>query len=165
VSATGDLVGMPTLRAATAAELMTPNPVSVRQTATVREAAALLIDRGISAAPVIDDAGRPVGVVSQSDILVHDRERTEHLSPAHYFTAAELRAGPGPEVRFPDDADRTTVSEVMTPMVYGVRTESTSAEVVRQMLALRVHRLFVADASGVLVGVVSTFDILRHLQV
>lgn len=47
------------LTAATAADLMTPNPVSVRDSATIKEAIAMLTDHGFSAAPVIDDAGRP----------------------------------------------------------------------------------------------------------
>src|SRR5690606_26266365 len=49
-----------TLSARTAADLMTPSPVSISQHATVKEAAAFLTTRGFSAAPVIDDAGRPV---------------------------------------------------------------------------------------------------------
>jgi len=67
------------LQAESAAELMTANPVSVRENATLREALVLLIDKGFSAAPVIDNAGRPVGVLSRSDLLVHDRETAEHL--------------------------------------------------------------------------------------
>ena len=69
-----------TLSAETAADLMTPNPVSIRDKATVSEAVACLTDKGISAAPVIDKAGRAIGVVSKSDLLIHDRERVE--SPA-----------------------------------------------------------------------------------
>jgi CBS domain-containing protein len=41
----------------TASDLMTPSPVSLREDATVHEAVALLTDRGISAASVIDEAG------------------------------------------------------------------------------------------------------------
>src|SRR5438876_11343413 len=63
------------LEAATAEELMTSNPISIHASASVQEALALLTDRGFSAAPVIDDAGRPVGVLSRTDILVHERER------------------------------------------------------------------------------------------
>ena len=58
---------------------MRPNPVSIRADASVGEAVALLSDKGFSAAPVIDEGGRPVGVVSRSDILVHDRERTDYV--------------------------------------------------------------------------------------
>lgn len=57
------------LDARTARDLMTANPVSIHQAATVGEAAAFLSGRGISAAPVIDEAGRPVGVVSGTDLL------------------------------------------------------------------------------------------------
>ena len=70
------------LNANTAADLMTRNPVSINQKANVKEAVALLTKKGFSIAPVIDDAGRPVGVLSSSDILVHDREHVEHLVPA-----------------------------------------------------------------------------------
>jgi CBS domain-containing protein len=68
------------LCAETAADLMVPNPVSIRAGATVKEAAAFLTDKGFSAAPVIDEAGRPVGVLSQSDIVVHDRECIPYVS-------------------------------------------------------------------------------------
>src|SRR4051794_12856213 len=79
------------LRADTAVDLMTPNPVSIREDATVREAIGLLIDRGYSAAPVIDNAGRPVGVLSRTDVLVHEREHVEHLAPTpEYYNRAEL---------------------------------------------------------------------------
>src|SRR5271168_4219728 len=71
------------LKAHTAAELMTPSPISIRYKATVAEATALLTDRGFSAAPVIDEAGRAVGVISRTDLLVHDRERMTHVGPAH----------------------------------------------------------------------------------
>src|SRR5262245_36269844 len=46
-----------TLVSATAADLMVPNPVSIRDSATIGEAIAVLADRGLSAAPVIDAAG------------------------------------------------------------------------------------------------------------
>src|SRR5437867_2240829 len=59
------------LEAAKAKDLMRSHPVSVEEAATIREAIAFLVDKGFSAAPVIDSAGRPVGVLSRSDILVH----------------------------------------------------------------------------------------------
>ena len=68
-----------TLRAKTAADLMTASVVSVRDAASLKEAIACFIDKGISAAPVIDEAGHPVGVLSQTDVVVHDREAMRHL--------------------------------------------------------------------------------------
>jgi CBS domain-containing protein len=125
-----------TLRARTAVELMTANPISIDRNASVAQAAAFLTGRGISAAPVIDEAGRPVGVVSRSDILV----RYQAVS-----------------------ADRTPVHTVMTPVVFCVRPETPAEEVVETMVGLSVRRVFVVDDSGVLVGVISAFDVLRKL--
>src|SRR4051812_2046271 len=73
-----------TLGRLTAADLMTANPVSLRATLTAREALAFLLDRGITGAPVTDEAGRPLGVLSQTDLLVHDREAVEHVVPAEH---------------------------------------------------------------------------------
>src|SRR5262245_30181804 len=80
-----------TLSAPTAAVLMTPNPVSIGQDATVKEAAAFLTDRGFSAAPVIDNAGRPVGVLSRADIVVYHRHKPEHVPPVpDYYQRTNL---------------------------------------------------------------------------
>ena len=57
------------------------------------------------------------------------------------------------------------VSELMTPAIFSVSPDTPAANVIREMLALNVHRLFVVDADGVLVGVISPLDILRCLGV
>jgi CBS domain-containing protein len=124
------------LHARTAADLMTPNPVSIGRYSTLTEAATFLTGRGISAAPVIDDAGRPVGVVSRSDILAR-----------HQTTAV----------------DRSPVHTVMTPAVFCVRPDTPAGKVVEEMVGLGVRRLFVVDDSGALVGVISAIDVLRKL--
>ncbi len=152
------------LHAATAAELMMPDPVSLRADASIKEAIALLIDRGFSAAPVIDDAGRPIGVLSRSDILAHDREAVPF--GADYYDRPDLATNSGEPLREGfqiESVDRTTVRDLMTPAVFAVAPETPAGEVVQEMLSLKVHRLFVVDASGILVGVISALDILRRL--
>jgi CBS domain-containing protein len=152
------------LGARTAADLMTPNPVSIRRGATVSEAAAFLAARGISAAPVIDEAGRPVGVVSSTDILIHKGQGAVYLvgSPEYH---ERLEQPVFSEDGSPDDGDRRhTVCDVMTPTVFCVRPETPAAKVVEKMLALKVRRLFVVDGDGILTGVISAFDVLRELR-
>jgi CBS domain-containing protein len=134
-----------TLAADTAEDLMTPNPVSIPENASVAEAIALLTDRGLSAAPVIDEAGNPRGVISRDDILIHQRERL----------AASLGSAPGP--------DPSRVADLMTPTVFSVTPDTPAREVVRQLLALKVQQLFVVDGSGALIGAVRALDVLRHL--
>lgn len=148
------------LGARTAADLMTSNPVSIRQLATVPEAAAFLAIRGISAAPVIDEAGRPVGVVSSTDILHHEGQRTVYpVGAAQYHEGLER-----PEFSGDSPWSGARVRDVMTPGVFCVGTETPAANVVEKMLALRVRRLFVVDSDGILIGVISTIDVLRNLR-
>jgi CBS domain-containing protein len=154
------------LDAATAADLMAANPISIRADANVKEALALLTDKNISAAPVIDDAGHPVGVLSRSDLLVHDREQPRHVghAPAYFFEQESRGGRPVPEGFEIEDVDGTTVSDLMTPAVFSVPLDMPATRVIREMVGLHVHRLFVVDESGTLVGVITTMDILRRLQ-
>jgi CBS domain-containing protein len=160
------------LRARTAADLMTPNPASLRETATAREAAGFLTGQGVSDAPVVNAAGAPVGVLSRSELVIHDRARTD-------FPAARRRRGKDfgkfEEVHGePRGAWRdfltgapeceAQVRDLMTPAVFTVRLEAPASQVVEDMLALRAHRLFVVDGDGALVGVVTAADVLRRLE-
>jgi CBS-domain-containing membrane protein len=129
-----------TLRANTAADLMTAGPTALHATATVGEATTFLTERAFGAAVVIDEAGHPLGVVTKTDVLVHARQRKPGLEP-----------------------DDTPVTEFMTPAVFSVRPDTPARSVVEQLLALNVHHLFVADAAGVIIGVISPVDVLRKL--
>jgi CBS domain-containing protein len=171
MSATTSGVPNPTslrLHAIQADDVMTPNPVSIRDELTVHEAVVFLTERKISAAPVINEAGRPVGVVSEADILRHDREHAEHL----YWLPQkdvdrELTLGSGEhldgrsfEVEIPDV---TRVRDIMNPIVYAVRRTTPVVEVVGQLVKKRIHRLFVVDDDGSLVGVITTLALLSRL--
>jgi len=52
----------------------------------------------------------------------------------------------------------------MTPAVFAVSPDTPVHRVVSDMVGLHVHRLFVVDADGILVGVISTMDVLKHLR-
>ncbi|MCI0682982.1 MAG: CBS domain-containing protein [Gemmataceae bacterium] len=166
MTATAEETRRITLAARTAADLMTPNPVSISADAPVKEAAVLFADRGFSAAPVIDAAGRPIGVVSQADIVVHDRESVEYVPVTKEVerppATADGEALPrGFQV---EKVDRTRVRDIMTPAVFSVGPHTPAMKVIEQMLGLQVHRVFVIGKDGVLVGVISAFDILRRLR-
>jgi CBS domain-containing protein len=117
---------------------------------------------------VIDEAGRPVGVLSRSDILVHDRETVEYLRPEpEYYHRGDLATRAGERLRSGfqvEKVDPTCVADMMTPAVFSVAPETPAVQVIEQMLGLKVHRLFVVDPAGILVGVISVLDILRHVR-
>jgi CBS-domain-containing membrane protein len=155
------------LWAETAADLMMANPMSIRANATVREAIATLTDHAFSAAPVIDEAGRPLGVVSRADILIHDREKGAKLGAAAYYERADLRTNAGERLGngfHVEAVDTALVRDIMTPVVYSVAPDAPAAKVVEQLVALAVHRLYVVEADGTLVGVISALDVLRHMR-
>lgn len=132
-----------TLRAETAADLMTPNPVSFSERTGIAEAMDLLARKGFHAAPVIDAAGHPVGVLSGTDILIHVGQQGK-------------RAGK-------TDADMTVARDMMTPAVFSIGLHAPATRVVSDMTALGVHQLYVVDEAGVLVGVISALDVVRNL--
>jgi len=156
------------LDAETAVDLMTPNPISIREEATFQEAITLLADKGFSAAPVIDRAGKPVGVLSRADILVHDREKADYLPPVpEYYHRADLALDSGEvlEEGFQvQTVDATRVKDMMTPVVFSVTPDAPARRVVEDLHELKVHRLFVVDRNGILVGVISALDVLRRLR-
>jgi CBS domain-containing protein len=120
---------------------MASNVISVRGDDTLSEAIRLLADSHVSGLPVVDSAGRVIGVVSSSDILQAEAETTE-LSELR-----RLRA-------------ETLVEEVMTRKPLLISPEADLREAAQQMLYAEVHRLFV-EAEGTLVGVISQSDIVR----
>lgn len=155
------------LKANRARDLMTSNPISIAADSTIHEAVATLLDREITAAPVIDDAGRPIGVISRSDIVRRDREAIVHAPRApDFYHHADLTLHSGDSLRQGfqvEIADTTTVEEIMTPIIFKVAPDDSVVRVVGDMLAYKIHRLFVVE-NEVLVGVISAMDVLRHLS-
>lgn len=155
------------LQAKIAADLMTANPLSLRSDATIQEALVFFIEKGFHAAPVIDSSGRPVGVLSHADIIVHDREKTNYAVPASdYYNRSDLTLPSGEKLNgFQIEmVDRTLVQHLMTPAVFSVAVDAPCHRVIAEMLRLHVHRLFVVDADNTLVGVISVLDVLRRLS-
>lgn len=150
------------LRGCTAADLMTPNPLSLREDLTIREAVAFFVDRNISGAPVIDESGRPVGVLTQSDILIHDREEVETIAPPEVELGSPLPRSWWDSFQI-ERVDSTPVRDLMTPAVFCVGQDIPACSVIEQMCGLNIHRLFVVDSCGVLIGVITAMDIVRNL--
>lgn len=146
-------------RNVTAADVMIPNPKSIGHRATVRETAEVLGRHGIHVAPVIDEAGRPIGVVSRTDLLDYWGRREDRLAA---LSAGEIDGELAwASVEVP--GDELTVREIMTPMVFGVRRNTPIEAIIEKMIALEVRCLFVTDEHGVLVGTISVFDVLRRV--
>ena len=129
-------------RERTVADLMRTNVVTIAPEASVAQLTALLSREGVSAVPVVDSSGHPIGVASASDLLwLCD----SLLDPA---AAAEARS--------------RTVGEVMTPDVFSVESGAALETLCRFFQRTGVHRALVMDR-GELVGIVSLTDLLGLL--
>jgi CBS domain-containing protein len=151
-----------TLNPITAREVMTRDVLSVRADWSATELAAFLIDHSISGAPVLDADGKPIGVVSLTD-LARDGTIAEAAPPephGFYRHALERVVGRDEAARFRIAEDSpTTVRDLMTPMVFSVTLDAPVQEVAGTMIRGRIHRVFVVDGER-LVGVISTMDLL-----
>jgi CBS domain-containing protein len=58
----------------------------------------------------------------------------------------------------------TEVKTLMTPAVISVAPNDPAWEAVAKMAAFKLHRLYVVDEDGLLVGVITAFDVVRKLR-
>ncbi|HEX8869655.1 MAG TPA: CBS domain-containing protein, partial [Lentzea sp.] len=110
-------------------------------------------DNKISAVPVLD-GGYPVGVVSEADLVPKEEFRggTEE--------APGLFAGHATKHRW-EQAGGVTARDVMTSPVKSIPSDLAASAAARELASSGVRRLFVLDADGALVGVVSRRDLLK----
>jgi CBS domain-containing protein len=135
---------------------MTTKVLTVRPETPIREAAALMAERGVSGLPVVDDAGRVVGILSEGDLIIRQKPREPLPWWRQFFVDAE---GLAREYR---KAVGTTAGEVMTTEVLCVGPELPIAAAAVILDERRIRRLPVV-ADGRLVGIVSRGDLVRAL--
>lgn len=147
---------------------MSDNPVSISENETAQGVAQVLVDRCISAAPVIDKAGRPVGVISRTDLvtqLMQPQGRVRALEE-DWFECGNIvdEESIRSHLCLPGSLSKVTAKAIMNTKLLTVTPEDSLEMAVELMLKHHVHRLFVVDHVGVLIGVISTFDILHRLE-
>ncbi|MGP4051259.1 CBS domain-containing protein [Streptomyces sp. 2A115] len=133
-------------------DLMTTPVVSVRRDTGFKEIAQLLAEYDITAVPVVDEEDRPVGVVSEADLL---RKEAAQLDPAGLLPVLH----PKPAARA--KAEASTAEGLMNSPAVTARPQWTVVEAAQVMERHRVKRLPVVDEAGRLVGVISRADLLR----
>ena len=154
--------------ALTAQDIMNPEVITVTDQMTVRELASFLTDQEISGAPVEDENGSLIGVVSVTDIVRAassggDRLMNGHDREAHFYTRGweeEISADELESLHL--ENDELLVGEIMTPSVFAVEADAPINTVAQSMMDSHLHRLLVVRGEKV-VGIVSTSDMLALL--
>jgi len=141
-------------------ELMNPDVVTLRPDHSLVEAQQILSSKSVSGAPVVDESGRVLGVVSQNDLVRKAAHPDTVAQAGLFFSSIEDYADLG-TTRVAASSQR--VSDVFTPRVYSVNRDTGVAVAANIMRERRIHRLLVID-KGVLVGILSSLDLLRVVE-
>lgn len=144
------------------AEIMTQNPITVTAETEIFKAAKILLDNRINGVPVLDDTGKLVGILCQSDIIAQQKKLPVPSLFSFLDGYISLSSIKGLEKEFRKIA-ATAVSDAMTPKPVTVGPDSSIETVAALMVDHNFHTLPVVE-KGVLVGVVGKEDILRTLM-
>jgi CBS-domain-containing membrane protein len=121
--------------------------------------ASLLVDQGVTGAPVVDADGRAIGVVSKSDLI-----QSQHDDPAPMSESEmddELAAlGPGYHL---EPTRQGTVGELMMPLAFTLPESASLSQAAALMAFEGIHRVPVTTTDGTVVGIVSSMDVVRWL--
>jgi CBS domain-containing protein len=144
-------------------QIMSTDVLTFHTTESVPEAAQALVDRGYDGAPVVDDGGRLVGMLSSADLMLQDSNLHLPTVVAMFGVTVEL---PLSNRRFDRELKKalaSTVGELMHDDPVTIRTDASVRDAATLMHDRNVSRLPVVDADGKLVGIVGRGDVLRYL--
>lgn len=151
----------------TAWDLMTPEPYSINIEQNVEGIFRILEDKKISAIPVVNDKRQLIGVISQTDLLKFLYKKIDSASKVvASFQGADLDLPLSevlPEFLKLKEFKSVSVKELMTKFVYSVNVNANANGIMKEMQEKKIHRMYVLDNTGILIGVITTLDIFKRL--
>jgi CBS domain-containing protein len=142
-----------------AQDIMTSDVATVRSETSVRDIAALMMEKHISGAPVVGDDGTIVGIVSEGDLLHRAEVGTERKQEWWFRVFADSDAA----AREYAKAHRLAARDVMSRYVISVRDDAELRDVADILDKQRIKRVPVVR-DGHLVGIISRRDLVRALS-
>ncbi len=134
--------------------------ITIRPNTSIGDLQHVLTENGISGVPVVNDSGELIGVVSQSDILRFiGRELDQNLN--FYSTLDKPHQFSGPTLDH--ELRSRQVWEIMQTRLHTVSPIADIPTTARILRNHNIHRVLVVDGKK-LVGIVTTFDLIRILE-
>ncbi|MBD2040754.1 CBS domain-containing protein [Microcoleus sp. FACHB-672] len=146
----------------TVADVMSRDLIIVRPETPLQEAIEILAERRISGLPVVDETGKLVGILSETDLMV----RATGTTPPAYITLLDsviYLKNPATHERDLHKALGQTVGEVMSQNPITITPDKSLTDAARQIHDRKIHRLPVLDANGHLIGILTRGDIVREM--
>jgi CBS-domain-containing membrane protein len=134
---------------ATVRDVMSTGVIAVRRDTSFKEMAAMLGSFRVSGFPVVDEAGKVIGVVSETDMLIKEADRGTPEVFAGLRRSQDRRKAGG-----------VTAAELMTSPPVTIGPDEPVQHAALLMYDRAVARLPVVDEAGHLVGIVSQVDVL-----
>jgi CBS domain-containing protein len=144
-----------------AKEIMTTDVITLTPDTDIARAAQILLDNGINGAPVVDDQGRLIGILCQSDLVSQQKK----LPLPGIFTLLDAYITLPTTKHIEKQISKITalkVSEAMTPDPVTIGPDTDIESIAALMVDKKYHTLPVVDA-GKVVGIVGKKDVLRTL--
>jgi len=135
-------------------EVMTRSVVCVTEHTSMAILEELLLDHNLSGVPVVDNRGKLVGSISMTDIV---RELHYQVETAQVSLTGDLAWG------FHVEPESLIVANLMAPVAFELPVSCPVAKAVSLMATKHTHRVPVVSDDGVLLGIVTAGDIVRHL--
>ena len=143
--------------------IMSTDVFAVRPDVSLETFTELLLERGFGGAPVVDEDGRPIGVVSASDLL-DERfiagDTREEPSPAWDASRGPLWVELGRGVHA-EAIPQGSVAEIMSRVALTVDEDTLATEAAARMAERGIHRVVVVSGDGRVAGILTTSDIVR----
>ena len=144
-----------------ARDIMTKDVVTVNPHTSIRELAALLLQQKVSGAPVVDEAGKLLGVVTESDLIFQNKK--VHLPTAvAILDAFVFLESPGKMEQELKKMAGAKVGDICSQQLITVGPETELEEIATLMAEKKVHTLPVLDGDQ-LVGIIGKSDIIRTI--
>lgn len=146
----------------TVADVMSRDPILVSPQTPLQEAIQILAEKRISGLPVIDDAGKLVGIISETDLMWQE---TGVTPPAYIMILDSViyLQNPGTYERDLHKALGQTVGEVMSKNPVAISPDKSLREAAQLIQNHKVQRLPVLDNGGNVIGILTRGDIIRAM--
>lgn len=140
-----------------AKDVMVPEPVCVEPSTTIRQLARIFEENEISGAPVVNQEGTLIGVVSKTDLIRRCSEGTADVPPAYLCEILGEQAAQDEEL-VPEPL--ICVEDFMTADPVTASPNTPVGRIAAIMFEKRIHRVVVVDHENVPVGIITSLDLV-----